>query len=189
MITGQKRKLKKKKYESFLSSQIPKLFHLKKKFSSKSILPPINQNKEKNNDLITQIKKSSISKSINLLYKSFFPDQKTNLNNFLINYSNKHIKKQTWKYSITKSRSDDNIRKEVMEKNKTMRSYEYMRKPCKLNQIRVFKPRMIQIIENNDNYKYRYLINPWKEEYDSYRKNKNKSLHNFYKFSNDYNFF
>ena len=127
--------------------------------------------------------------SINLIYKSLFPDEKYNLEQFLNNYPNKFIKKPKWKFALTKSRNDDNIRKEMMEKNKAMRSYEYLRKPTKLSKIRIIKPRMVQIIEENINYKNRYLINPRDEEYISYKNNKNKSTNNIFNSKSANNFF
>ena len=63
-----------------------------------------------------------------------------------------------------------------------MRSYEFMRKPTKLKKIKITKPKMVQIVENNFSYKYRYFLNPWEEEYNLYRENRRRKSHNKYKF-------
>ena len=138
--------------------------------SKNNKLPPINKPK----NISTKIKKSSLAGSINILYKSLFPDEKHTLDNFLDNYEKKYFKQPKWKFTITKTRSDDKIRKELMKKNRTMRSYEYLRKPTKLKQNILIKPKMVRIVEDNFSYKYRYFINPWEEEYNLYRKSKNK---------------
>ena len=57
-----------------------------------------------------------------------------------------------------------------------MRSYEYLRKPTILIKRPIKKPNMVQIVENNFSYKYRFFLNPWEEEYNLYlmKKYKNK---------------
>ena len=80
-------------------------------------------------------------------------------------YYNKLIKKPKWNYSLKKTRNDDKIRKELISKNRTMRSFEYLRKPSKLIKRVNKKPNMVQIVENNFSYKYRFFLNPWEEEY------------------------
>ena len=34
---------------------------------------------------------------------------------------------------------------------------------------------MVRIIEDNFCYKYRYFLNPWQEEYNLYKRNKNNN--------------
>ncbi len=65
-----------------------------------------------------------------------------------------------------------------MKKNRTMRSYEYLRKPTKLKIFKNRKPNMVQIIEDNNTFKYRFILNPWEEEYYSYKMKKNNSSSN-----------
>ena len=154
---------------------------IKKKIQSEdNKLPPINNptspKKKK--------KKYMLADSINLIYKTLFPDERNDLDKFLKNFSNKNKKKPKWNYSTRKTRNDDKIRKELMTKNKTMRSYEYLRQPTKLQKIIIKKPKMIKIIEDNFCYKYRYFLNPWEEEYKSYIKNKNSSIKNIFDFNN-----
>ena len=117
-------------------------------------------------------KKSSLSSSVNILYKSLYPQEKTNLDKFLINYLDKNNKKPIWKYSLTKTRNDDIIRKEIMKKNKTMKSYEYLRLPTKLKIFEIRKPNMVQIIEDNYSFKYKFILHPWEDEYNTYKRNK-----------------
>ena len=169
--------VKNKKVNKKLLSSDKKQIKYKIKTNSKNnILPPIN----KPNDIYSKIKKSSLSNSINILYKSLFPDEKNTLDNFLNKYPSKYYKKPKWKFTITKSRNDDKIRKELMKKNKTMRSYEYLRQPTILKKELIRKPKMVQIVEDNFSYKYRFFLNPWEEEYNLYKNNKNKSsLNNF----------
>ena len=118
-------------------------------------------------------KKSSLSSSVNILYKSLYPEEKTNLDKFLIDYLDKSIEKPIWKYSLKKARNDDIIRKELMKKNKTMKSYEYLRLPTKLKFIEKRKPNMVRITEDNYLFKYKFILFPWEEEYNAYKKNKN----------------
>ena len=141
-------------------------------------LPPINNpttSKKKK-------KKYLLEDSINIIYKSLFPDERNDLDVFLKNYPNKYKKNPKWNYTTRKTRNDDNIRKELMTKNKTMRSYEYLRLPTKMQKIRINKPKMVKIIEDNFCYKYRAFLNPWEEEYKSYIKNKNSSIKNIFDF-------
>ena len=120
-------------------------------------------------------KKSSLSSSVNILYKSLYPEEKNTLENFLLKYSGLYLKRPNWKFSLKKSRNDDIIRHELMKKNRTMRSYEYLRKPTKLKIFKNRKPNMVQIIEDNNTFKYRFILNPWEEEYYSYKMKKNNS--------------
>ena len=115
----------------------------------------INQTKNK----LPKVYNSPLSSSINILYKSLFPDEKNSLDNFLENFPNKFIKKPKWEFSTYKTRGDDIIRKELMKKNRTLRSYEYLRQPTKLKKIKIKKPNMVRIIEDNFCYKYRYFLN------------------------------
>ena len=131
----------------------------------------INQTKNK----LPKVYNSPLSSSINILYKSLFPDEKNSLDNFLENFPNKFIKKPKWEFSTSKTRGDDIIRKELMKKNRTLRSYEYLRQPTKLKKIKIKKPNMVRIIEDNFCYKYRYFLNPWQEEYNLYKRNKNNN--------------
>ena len=62
-----------------------------------------------------------------------------------------------------------------MKKNRTLRSYEYLRQPTKLKKIKIKKPNMVRIIEDNFCYKYRCFLNPWQEEYNLYKRNKNNN--------------
>ena len=72
----------------------------------------INQTKNK----LPKVYNSPLSSSINILYKSLFPDEKNSLDNFLENFPNKFIKKPKWEFSTSKTRGDDIIRKELMKK-------------------------------------------------------------------------
>ena len=120
-------------------------------------------------------KKSSLKGSINVLYKSLFPEEKTNLDSFIEKYLDKSLKRPLWKYSLKTERHDDIIRKELMKKNRMMKSYEYLRQPTKLKLFENRKPNMVKIIEDNYSYKYKFILYPWEEEYNSYIKNKNKN--------------
>ena len=155
-----------------LSSGIKTAFNKRKNNSQINLFPQV----KKSNTLYTQIKNTTLSGSINILYKSFFPNEKNSLDNFLNDYYNKLIKKPKWNYSLKKTRNDDKIRKELISKNRTMRSFEYLRKPSKLIKRVNKKPNMVQIVENNFSYKYRFFLNPWEEEYNLYlmKKYKNK---------------
>ena len=118
---------------------------------------------------------TSLSGSINVLYKSLYPEEKNTLENFLVKYRDLYLKRPNWKFSLKQSRNDDIIRHELMKKNRTMRSYEYLRKPTKLKIFKNRKPNMVQIIEDNNTFKYRFILNPWEEEYYSYKMKKNNS--------------
>ena len=153
MFTNQK---KNRKSRNKLSLSDRKSYRRKNnKYSKLNILPPINQSK----DIFSTIKGSSITGSINFLYHSLFPDEKNTLERFLYNYSNKYNVKPKWKFSTTKPRNDDKIRNELMKRNRTMRSFEYLRKPTKMKKIKIIKPKMVQIIEDNFEYKYRIFPN------------------------------
>ena len=168
MLSEQKKEQKITK--NLLSSEGNQIHYKIDDKSNINKLPPVNQQK----NISTKIKTSSLASSINILYKSLFPDEKNTLDNFLNNYPKKYLKQPKWKFTITKTRNDDKIRKELMQKNRTMRSYEYLRKPTKLKHNIIIKPKMVRIVEDNLSYKYRYFLNPWEEEYNLYRQSKNK---------------
>ena len=48
---------------------------------------------------------------------------------------------------------------ELISKNRTMRAYEYLRKPSKLIKKANKKQNMVQIVENNFYYKYIIFLN------------------------------
>ena len=120
-----------------------------KYYSPQKELPPINENSK----ISSKIKKSSLTKSINYLYKSLFPEEKSSLDDLMENYSNQYFKKPVWKYTYSPNKDKDKIRHNLMRKNITMKYYSLMRKPTKLKKIKIFKPRMVQIIEDNNLYK------------------------------------
>ena len=146
----------------------------KVKYNSKNNKPKFPKLISKSNN---STKKSTLRGSINVLYKSLFPEEKTNLDSFLEKYLDKTLKRPLWKYSLKTERTDDIIRKELMKKNRMMKSYEYLRQPAKLKLFEKRKPNMVKIIEDNYSYKYKFILYPWEEEYNAYMKNKdNNSL-------------
>ena len=146
-------------------------FNLKKKFMKK-ILPPIN----KNSDLATKIKKSSLKKSISYLYKSLFPDEKNSMENFLNNFSSdKFLKRPNWKYTFSPFKDEEKIRQDLMSKNTIMKLYNKMKKPSLIKKEYKKKPRMVQIIEDNYIFKNRLYENPFDDEFGLSNK-KNKSI-------------
>ena len=171
--------IKNPKFKNKLLSSDRKPIYTKiKNHSKKNLFPPI----KRSNDIYSKIKRSTLSGSINILYKSLFPDERNTLDAFLNSYHNKYIVQPKWKFTNNKTRNDDKIREEFMKTHRTMRSYEFMRKPTKLKKIKITKPKMVQIVENNFSYKYRYFLNPWEEEYNLYRENRRRKSHNKYKF-------
>ena len=144
-----------------LSSGIKALDNKRKNKSQINLFPHI----KKSTSLYTRLKNTTLSGSINILYKAFFPGEKNSVDNFLDNLYNKKIRKPKWNYSIKKTRNDDKIRNDLIKKNRVMRSYEYLRKPTILIKRPIKKPNMVQIVENNFSYKYRFFLNPWEEEY------------------------
>jgi hypothetical protein len=120
-----------------------------KYYSPQKELPPINDNSK----ISSKIKKSSLTKSINYLFKSLFPEEKCSMDDLLENYSNQFFKKPVWKYTYSPNKGKDKIRRNLMRKNITMKYYNLMRKPTKLKKIKIYKPRMVQIIEDNNLYK------------------------------------
>ena len=146
-------------------------FNLKKKFMKK-ILPPIN----KNSDLATKIKKSSLKKSISYLYKSLFPDEKNSMENFLNNFSSdKFLKRPNWKYTFSPFKDEEKIRQDLMSKNTIMKLYNKMKKPNLIKKEYRKKPRMVQIIEDNYIFKNRLYENPFDDEF-GLSNSKNKSI-------------
>ena len=159
-------------YQSPNKQKIKILHKMKNKSRNKiNMLPKINNLTTINN----HNKITSLSGSINVLYKSLYPEEKNTLENFLVKYRDLYLKRPNWKFSLKQSRNDDIIRHELMKKNRTMRSYEYLRKPTKLKIFKNRKPNMVQIIEDNNTFKYRFILNPWEEEYYSYKMKKNNS--------------
>ena len=132
-----------------------------KYYSPRKELPPIN----KDNKISSRIKKSSLTKSINNLFKSLFPEEKSSMDEFMENYSNQYFKKPVWKYTYSPNKDKDKIRRNLMRKNITMKYYNLMRKPAKLKRIKIYKPRMVQIVEDNNLYKSS-LYNKPEELYD-----------------------
>ena len=126
-----------------------------KYYSPQKELPPINENSKnsKKGIISSKIKKSSLTKSINYLYKSLFPEEKSSMDELMENYSNQFFKKPVWKYTYSPNKGKDKIRRNLMRKNITMKYYNLMRKPTKLKKIKMFKPRMVQIIEDNNLYR------------------------------------
>ena len=120
-----------------------------KYYSPQKDLPPIKENPK----ISSKIKKSSLTKSINYLFKSLFPEEKSSMDDIMENYSNQYFKKPVWKYTYSPNKSKDKIRYNLMRKNITMKYYNLMRKPTKLKKIKIYKPRMVQIIEDNNLYK------------------------------------
>ena len=144
-----------------------------KYFSPQIKLPFINQNNNDNN-LITKIKKSSLSKSISFLYKTLFPDQKQTLDEFLDNYSyDKFLKKPHWKYTFYPLKEEAKIKQYIMVNNKEMKFYNNIKKPCKIKVEYKRKPRMVEIIEDNYIYKHRdNKDNPFAINFNFLNKNK-----------------
>ena len=141
-----------------------------KKYNVKKELPPINQNI----DMATKIKKSSLKKSISYLYKSLFPDEKNSMEDFLNNFSyDKFLKRPHWKYTFYSFKDTDRIKKDLMMKNKPMKYYNKMKKPCFIKKEFKKKPRMVQIIEDNCSYKNRLYDSP--SDYFLFSNIKNKS--------------
>ena len=135
-------------------------FNLKKKFIKK-VLPPIN----KNNDIASKIKKSSLKKSISYLYKSLFPDEKNSMEDFLHNFSSdKYLNRPNWKYTFSPFKDEEKIRQDLMSKNTIMKLYNKMKKPSLIKKEFKKKPRMVQIIEDNYIYKNRLYNNPFDDE-------------------------
>ena len=141
--------------------------NLKKKYTlkrnhSQNELPPINQN----SDVASKIKKSSLKKSISYLYKSLFPDEKNSMEEFLNNFSyNKHLNKPNWKYTFSPLKEEEKIKIDLMSRNKIMNHYNKMKKPCFIKKEFKRKPRMIQIIEDNNLYKNRLYDYPLDNEF------------------------
>ena len=148
-------------------------YKLKKNYSENiKILPPINQNNNNDNndnnniDIVSKVKKSSLSRSISYLYQSLFPDEKHSMEHFLNNYSyNKFLKKPNWKYTFSRYKDEEKIKKNLMKKNTIMMQYNKMKSPCKLKKEFKRKPRIVEIIEDNYIYKNRILNNPFEDHF------------------------
>lgn len=132
-----------------------------KYYSPQKELPPINENSK----VSSKIKKSSLTKSINYLYKSLFPEEKGSMDDLMENFSNQFLKKPVWKYTYSPNKDKDKIKRDLMRKNISMKYYNLMRKPTKLKKIKIIKPRMVQIIEDNNLYRSS-LYNKPEELYD-----------------------
>jgi hypothetical protein len=144
------------------SKNLKKKYITLKRNHSQNELPPINQN----SDVASKIKKSSLKKSISYLYKSLFPDEKNSMEEFLNNFSyNKHLNKPNWKYTFSPLKEEEKIKIDLMSRNKIMNHYNKMKKPCFIKKEFKRKPRMIQIIEDNNLYKNRLYDYPLDNEF------------------------
>ena len=163
MFTEYRKKIKIKGLSEQKKRLIPNLS--KNRYNIKyysSDLPAINPN----DNIISKIKKYSLSKSISFLYKSLFPDEKNTMEGFLNNYSyEKFFNRPKWKYTFYRNKIEDNLKNKAMLQNYEMKLYNKMKKPCKLKKEFKKKPRMVQIIEDNILYRNRITSNPWDENY------------------------
>lgn len=162
--TGKKNIIENNRYSTSkkISSKNLKKNHTLKRNHSQNELPPINQN----SDVVSKIKKSSLKKSISYLYKSLFPDEKNSMEEFLNNFSyNKHLNRPNWKYTFSPLKEEEKIKIDLMSRNKIMNHYNKMKKPCFIKKEFKRKPRMIQIIEDNNLYKNRLYDYPLDNEF------------------------
>ena len=136
------------------------------KKTSKKTLPPINIKQAKDEDITSKIKKASLSKSISYLYKSLFPDEKNSVEHFFENYSyTKFLKRPDWRYTFLPINDSNKVKQNLMMKNKVMKYYNKMKSPSKLKKEVKRKPRMVEIIEDNDSYKNRVLYHPFEDDF------------------------
>lgn len=159
----------------FIANQESNKYNFKY-YSPQKILPSINNNKDKK--IYSKIKRSPLSKTINYLYKTLFPEEKSSMDELVNNFTNKHIfKKPVWKYTYLPYKDEEKIKHDLMTKNTVMKYYNIMKIPTKLKRTIKYKPRMVQIIEDNIIYKNRAYDNNYNNNYfdESYFLNSNKS--------------
>ena len=178
-----KSKYKNKNLISNKTSYKHNLRYKLKYYSPQKDLPPINQN----NDIMSKIKKSTLKKSVSYLYKSLFPDEKKSMEDFLNNFSyDKYLEKPNWKYTYSPFKDEEKIKQDLMMKNTVMKYYNKMKKPSKIKKEIKKKPRMVQIIEDNCEYKNR-LYDFWEDNFCLSNRNKNSNKKEDYNENNENN--